>query len=365
MTKYINWDIIWIYCEKVVKVPQHIVKGGCTVLVKKRDGRKVQYDENKIINAINKANAEVTESERVTHEKILEIVSEVETTLKNNLTVEGIQDFIEQKLMEDNKYVLAKKYIIYRYKRALVRKANTTDDSILSLISNKNKEVGEENSNKNASVASTQRDLIAGEVSKDLSRRILLPEKLRKAHDDGVLHFHDMDYFLQPIFNCCLINIKDMLENGTVMNGKLIESPKSFQVACTIMTQIIAAVASSQYGGQSVNIKHLGKYLRRSKEKYLKQIKEKFEGELTEDLLEKLVDERLKDELKSGVQTIQYQINTLMTTNGQSPFVTLFLEIDENDPYKEEAAMIIEEVLKQRYEAVSYTHLTLPTKRIV
>lgn len=352
MTKYINWDIIWIYCEKVVVTPQHIVKGGCTVLVKKRDGRKVQYDENKIINAINKANAEVTESERVTHEKILEIVSEVETTLKNNLTVEGIQDFIEQKLMEDNKYVLAKKYIIYRYKRALVRKANTTDDSILSLISNKNKEVGEENSNKNASVASTQRDLIAGEVSKDLSRRILLPEKLRKAHDDGVLHFHDMDYFLQPIFNCCLINIKDMLENGTVMNGKLIESPKSFQVACTIMTQIIAAVASSQYGGQSVNIKHLGKYLRRSKEKYLKQIKEKFEGELTEDLLEKLVDERLKDELKSGVQTIQYQINTLMTTNGQSPFVTLFLEIDENDPYKEEAAMIIEEVLKQRYEGI-------------
>ena len=261
MTKYINWDIIWIYCEKVVEAPQHIVKGGCTVLVKKRDGRKVQYDENKIINAINKANAEVTESERVTHEKILEIVSEVETTLKNNLTVEGIQDFIEQKLMEDNKYVLAKKYIIYRYKRALVRKANTTDDSILSLISNKNKEVGEENSNKNASVASTQRDLIAGEVSKDLSRRILLPEKLRKAHDDGVLHFHDMDYFLQPIFNCCLINIKDMLENGTVMNGKLIESPKSFQVACTIMTQIIAAVASSQYGGQSVNIKHLGNCL--------------------------------------------------------------------------------------------------------
>lgn len=322
------------------------------MLVKKRDGRMVEYDGQKIINAINKANAEVTVENRISYDKILEILHEIENTMKDNLTVEGIQDFIETKLMENEKYILAKKYVIYRYTRALVRKANTTDDSILSLISNKNKEVGEENSNKNAAVASTQRDLIAGEVSKDLSRRMLLPEKLRKAHDDGVLHFHDMDYFLQPIFNCCLINIKDMLENGTVMNGKLIESPKSFQVACTIMTQIIAAVASSQYGGQSVNVKHLGKYLRRSREKYLKQVRNKYSNKLSEDLIEKIVDDRVYDELKSGVQTIQYQINTLMTTNGQSPFVTLFLELDPNDEYIEEVTKIIEEILKQRYEGI-------------
>ena len=238
------------------------------MIVIKRDGREVEYDKSKIINAINKANAEVVLKDKVSLEQIDEIITSLEKKINKKITVESIQDFIETKLMEYDKYELAKKYIIYRYTRALVRKANTTDDSILSLISNKNKEVGEENSNKNASVASTQRDLIAGEVSKDISRRILIPEKLRKAHDDGVLHFHDMDYFLQPIFNCCLVNIKDMLENGTVMNGKLIESPKSFQVACTIVTQIIAAVASSQYGGQSVNIKHLGKYLRRSREKY-------------------------------------------------------------------------------------------------
>lgn len=322
------------------------------MIVIKRDGREVEYDKSKIINAINKANAEVVLKDKVSLEQIDEIITSLEKKINKKITVESIQDFIETKLMEYDKYELAKKYIIYRYTRALVRKANTTDDSILSLISNKNKEVGEENSNKNASVASTQRDLIAGEVSKDISRRILIPEKLRKAHDDGVLHFHDMDYFLQPIFNCCLVNIKDMLENGTVMNGKLIESPKSFQVACTIVTQIIAAVASSQYGGQSVNIKHLGKYLRRSREKYYNITKEKFGNQLNEDLLNKIVDDRLKDELRSGVQTIQYQINTLMTTNGQSPFVTLFLEIDEKDPYINEVAMIIEEILKQRYEGI-------------
>ena len=322
------------------------------MIVIKRDGREVEYDNTKIINAINKANMEVTENERVSNEKIQEILSEIEQNQKNKMSVEEIQDFIEFKLMEDNKYELAKKYIIYRYTRALVRKANTTDDSILSLIQNSNKEVGEENSNKNASVASTQRDLIAGEVSKDLSRRVLLPEKLRKAHDDGVLHFHDMDYFLQPIFNCCLINIQDMLDNGTVMNGKLIESPKSFQVACTILTQIIAAVASSQYGGQSVDVRHLGKYLRKSREKYYKSVVEKFGDKISEDVIKSIVDERVNDELKSGVQTIQYQINTLMTTNGQSPFVTLFLQLREDDPYIDEVALIIEEILKQRYEGI-------------
>ncbi|MEA5004386.1 MAG: anaerobic ribonucleoside-triphosphate reductase, partial [Christensenella sp.] len=243
-------------------------------------------------------------------------------------------------------------YIIYRYSRALVRKANTTDDSILSLIKNSNKDVMEENSNKNAVVAATQRDLIAGEVSKDLTRRVLLPEKISKAHDEGVLHFHDADYFLQPIFNCCLINIGDMLDNGTVMNAKLIESPKSFQVACTVMTQIIASVASSQYGGQSVDVRHLGKYLRRSKEKFEKRFREIMGADASEEMIGKLTDERLRTELRGGVQTIQYQINTLMTTNGQSPFVTLFLNLDKDDEYLNENAMIVEEILRQRLEGI-------------
>ena len=259
---------------------------------------------------------------------------------------------IEQKLMAERKYELAKKYIIYRYTREMVRRANTTDDSIMSLIKNSNKDVMEENSNKNAYIASTQRDLIAGEVSKDLTKRILLPEKIIKAHEDGVIHFHDMDYYLQSIFNCCLINIGDMLENGTVMNGKLIESPKSFQVACTVMTQIISAVASSQYGGQSVDIRHLGKYLRKTRDKYERHYKEKYGDIISDEVRERFIDDRLRDELRSGVQTIQYQINTLMTTNGQSPFVTLFLNLDKDDPYIEENAMIIEEILKQRIEGI-------------
>ena len=201
-------------------------------------------------------------------------------------------------------------------------------------------------------LASTQRDYIAGEVSRDLTNRLLLPEKIVKAHKEGILHFHDADYFVQPIFNCCLINIGDMLDNGTVMNGKLIESPKSFQVACIVMTQIIAAVASNQYGGQSVDIKHLGKYLRKSYNKYKKQIEEKYKGKLSGSTIEELVDARVRHELESGVQTIQYQINTLMTTNGQTPFVTLFLHLDEKDPYIKENAMIIEEILKQRIQGV-------------
>lgn len=276
----------------------------------------------------------------------------METRKRKRILVEDIQDIIEQKLMALGKFDLAKRYIVYRYTRELVRRANTTDDSILSLIKNSNKEVMEENSNKNATAASTQRDLIAGEVSKDLTKRLLLPEKIAKAHEEGILHFHDADYFVQPIFNCCLINIQDMLDNGTVMNGKLIESPKSFQVACTVMTQIISAVASSQYGGQSVDLKHLGKYLRKSHDKYEKAYRAHFGDEFDDDTIEKLVQDRLKDELKSGVQTIQYQINTLMTTNGQSPFVTLFLNLDENNEYIEENAMIVEEILRQRLEGI-------------
>lgn len=318
----------------------------------KRDGRIADYDRNKIVAAIRKANVEVEDFDKLPEEKVEAIVGSIESLGRDTMLVEDIQDLIEQKLMAEGKFVLAKTYIIYRYTRELVRKANTTDDSIMSLIHNNNKYVMEENSNKNAVIASTQRDLIAGEVSKDLTRRILLPEKISKAHDEGVFHFHDADYFLQSIFNCCLINIGDMLDNGTVMNAKLIETPKSFQVACTVMTQIISAVASSQYGGQSVDIKHLGKYLRRSRDKYRKHYIEKYAGKLEPELMEQFIDDRLRDELKSGVQTIQYQINTLMTTNGQSPFVTLFLNLQEGDEYIEENAMIIEEVLRQRLEGI-------------
>lgn len=318
----------------------------------KRDGHTVNYDRMKIVTAIRKANAEVEPCEKVTEDKIEEIVEGIESKNRSRMLVEDIQDIIEQRLMDEKKFVLAKTYIIYRYTRELVRRANTTDDSILSLIQNRNKDVMEENSNKNATVASTQRDLIAGEVSKDLTKRVLLPEKISKAHEEGVLHFHDADYFLQPIFNCCLINIGDMLDNGTVMNGKLIESPKSFQVACTVMTQIISSVASSQYGGQSVDIRHLGKYLRKNYRKYKDRLVEEFGDRIDDEILEQMAQERLNDELRSGVQTIQYQINTLMTTNGQSPFVTLFLNLDPNDEYVEENAIIIEEILRQRLEGI-------------
>ena len=318
----------------------------------KRDGTTTDFDGSKIFTAIQKANESVDFEDRITDAQITAIVDDISSRHRARLLVEDIQDMVEEKLMELQKYQLMKSYILYRYERALVRKANTTDESILSLIRNSNKEVMEENSNKNARTASTQRDLIAGEVSKDLTRRILLPEYISKAHDEGAIHFHDAYYFLQPIFNCCLINIEDMLENGTVMNGKMIESPKSFQVACTIVTQIIASVASSQYGGQSVNIAHLGKYLRRTKEKYLKQCDEQLGDEVSKEEKEKIVSMRLKDELRAGVQTIQYQINTLMTTNGQSPFVTLFLYLRPDDEYIEENAMIIEEILRQRYQGI-------------
>ena len=318
----------------------------------KRDGRIVEYDRDKIKTAILKANNDVSEEDMASSKEIDKIIKYIEGLKKKRFLVEDIQDIIEKKLVEANKYELSKAYMLYRYERELIRKANTTDESILTLIKNSNKELMEENSNKNAVVASTQRDLIAGEVSKDLTKRILLPEKIRKAHEEGILHFHDADYFLQPIFNCCLINIKDMLDNGTVMNGKMIESPKSFQVACTVLTQIIAAVASSQYGGQSVDIKHLGKYLKRSEDKFRKKLTEKYKGKISKKEIEELVNDRLKEELASGVQTIQYQINTLMTTNGQSPFVTIFMFLDKDDPYIDYTAMIIEEILKQRYMGI-------------
>ena len=270
----------------------------------------------------------------------------------NNISIYRIEGQVFEKLIEKGQILTAKAYEGYRKVREFQRETNTIDNEIYGIVNQTNKEAMEENSNKDATVLATQRDLIAGEVSKDLTKRILLPEKISKAHDEGILHFHDADYFIQPIFNCCLINIGDMLDNGTVMNGKLIESPKSFQVACTVTTQIIAAVASSQYGGQSVDLKHLGKYLRKSHDKYMKFYTEKYGEKLSKKVIKELVDDRLKNELASGVQTIQYQINTLMTTNGQSPFVTLFLYLDKDDEYIEENAMIIEEVLKQRLEGI-------------
>lgn len=331
------------------------------MLVEKRNGNKVPFDKNKIQIAISKANFDVEQKDRITENEIQvvleKIMAEIQAKDLKLIHIEQIQDMVEKYLMEVGKFELAKKYILYREKRSMVRKSNTTDEDILSLVRNNNKDVAEENSNKNSLLLSTQRDLIAGEVSKDITDRIMLPEKIVKAHKNGILHFHDKDYFIQPMFNCCLINIGDMLDNGTVMNGKMIESPKSFQVACTVMTQIIAAIASSQYGGQSVDIARLGKYLRKTYDKQFKKHKEFYlsqgldEKEATK-RAEEIATLRQKEELASGVQTIQYQINTLMTTNGQSPFVTIFMHIRDEDEYKYEVAQIIEEIIKQRLEGI-------------
>ena len=323
----------------------------------KRDGKKVDFDTNKIVVAISKANREVIGNEKASIQNINYIVEAIEKLELNEIGIERIQDQIERKLMELGKYELAKRYMLYREKRSIIRQTNTTDESILSLIRNTNKEVSKENSNKNAILLSTQRDLIAGEVSKDIVDRLLLPERIVKAHKEGVLHFHDKDYFIQPMFNCCLVNIKDMLDNETVMNGKKIETPKSFQVACTVMTQIIAAVASNQYGGQSVNVAHLGKYLRKTYDKYYKKyynhfIEEGKSKEEAETLAKDFAEMRKQEDLVAGIQTVQYQINTLMTTNGQSPFVTLFMHIVEGDEYEKEVAEIIEEILKQRLQGI-------------
>ncbi len=324
----------------------------------KRNGTKVPFDSNKIINAIRKANRDVSEADMASREDIDAIVEFIKSRSglffengdfsKNSAEVEEIQEAVETALMNRHLFQLAKEYIKFRYTHTLRRKQNDLDDAILGIIQRTNKEAMDENSNKNALENSTVRDLVAGEVSRDLTRRVMLPEKISKAHDEGVLHFHDADYFVQPMFNCCLVNIKDMLENGFVMNGKLIESPKSFQVACTVMTQVIACVASNQYGGQSIAIKHLGKYLRKTYDKALA----KFSKSYGDEEARRLAEERTLEDMRSGVQTIQYQINTLMTTNGQSPFVTLFLELDKNDPYIKETSLIIEEILRQRLEGI-------------
>lgn len=320
----------------------------------KRDGRAVEYNSTKISVAIEKANKEVSLDKRATVEEISQITSYIESLDKKRILVEDIQDIIEQKLMELGKYDLAKKYIVYRYTRALVRKQNTTDESILGLIKNSTGILADGESL--PVIASVQRNLIAGEVSKDLTKRILLPEKISKAHEDGIIHFHATDYFLQPIINSCLVNIGDMLDNGTIINEQKIESPKSFQVACIVTTQIIAAIASSQYGKQYINVKHLGKYLRKSYDKIKFELEELDDCDLSDKAIEKIAWRRLQNELSAGVQTIQYQINTLITTYGKSPLVTLILELDTNDEYAKENAMIFSEIFKQRYEEMEKTN---------
>ena len=312
----------------------------------KRDGTIVDYDPEKIRVAIGKANNEVSKKEKATEEDINNIISYIEDLKKSRILVEDIQDIIEKKLMEIGKYQLAKQYITYRYTRALVRKANTTDQSIKELIDGESEYWNTENSNKNARVVTTQRDYLAGITSTDITRRFLLPEDVVKAHDEGIIHFHDADYFAQnALHNCDLINLEDMLQNGTSINGVMIEKPHRFLTAMTIATQIITAVNSSQYGGVTVTMTHLAPFVRESYKRILKKYQDR---KFSKEDCEKYAKEDLRKEVKDGVQTFQYQINSMTTTNGQAPFLSVCLYLGETEEYKEELAMIIEEVLKQR-----------------
>ena len=326
----------------------------------KRNGAEMQFDETKISNAIIAANNEVVETERLSDEEIDNITNNIKykcQKLKRALSVEEIQNLVEDELMKLNAFTIARKYITYRFQRALARQSNTTDEQILSLIECANEEVKQENSNKNPTVNSVQRDYMAGEVSKDLTRRILLPEDIVKAHDEGLIHFHDADYFSQHMHNCDLVNLEDMLQNGTVISETLIEKPKSFSTACNVATQIIAQVASSQYGGQSITLSHLAPFVDVSRQKFRKEVKEEFEAiglELNQEKINALAEDRLKKEITKGVQTIQYQVVTLMTTNGQAPFITVFMYLNEvpEGRLRDDLAMIIEETLKQRMKGV-------------
>ena len=312
----------------------------------KRDGRSVEYDREKIAIAIQKANKEVKPKERATKEDINQIIQYIEELDKKRILVEDIQDIIEEKLMELQKYELAKKYIVYRYTRALVRKSNTTDQSIKELIEGTNEYWNNENSNKNATVITTQRDYLAGITSTDITRRFLLPEDIVKAHDEGIIHFHDADYFAQnALHNCELINLEDMLQNGTIINGVMIEKPHRFITAATIATQIILAVSSSSYGGATVSLSHLAPFVRASYEKYYKKYEERG---LAKEECEKFAKQDTKKEVEDGVQTFNYQVNSMTNTNGQAPFLSVCMYLGETDEYKEELAMIIEEFLNQR-----------------
>ena len=321
----------------------------------KRNGEKVSFREPKIRKAIQNANRDVAILEQASDEDIDKIITKIRKINQSCLHIEVIQNMIEDILMEQGHYELARQYMLYRYQHNTKREITRTEKSVMKLIRGTNDDVIKENSNKNAYINSTQRDLIAGEVSKTITDKFILPEDIRKADEDCIIHWHDKDYTIQPIINCCLIDIKSCLDNGTVMNDLMIESPKSFKVACNVMTQIIANIASNQYGGQSVDLKHLAKYVAISREKIKIRLEDSWKDagiSYTQEQLDKVVEERVKEEIKDGIQTIQYQINTLMTTNGQSPFVTLFLHLDETHPYINEIAMIIEEVIKQRIQGI-------------
>ena len=326
----------------------------------KRNGTEVVFDITKIIAAITKANDVVEENERMTPMQIQRIAESVELAcqkMNRSPSVEEIQDLVEKQIMAHGAFEVAKRYITYRYTRSLVRRSNTTDEKILSLIECCNEEAKQENSNKNPVVNSTQRDYMAGEVSRDITNRILLPPDIVEAHNEGIIHFHDSDYFAQHMHNCDLVNLEDMLQNGTVITGTLIERPHSFSTACNIATQIIAQVASNQYGGQSISLTHLAPFVQVSREKIRRQIQEEMQevgSAVTEEQLSNMVEKRLRDEIRRGVQTIQYQVVTLLTTNGQAPFVTVFMYLNEakSEQEKHDLALIIEEVLLQRYEGV-------------
>ena len=326
----------------------------------KRNGSEAAFDITKIIVAVSKANKELDERQRLTNEQIRTIAANVEgacVAMGRAASVEEIQDLVEKQIMGQGAFDVAKEYICYRYTRSLARRANTTDNQILSLIECNNEEVKQENANKNPTVNSVQRDYMAGEVSKDITRRILLPREIVEAHEQGIIQFHDMDYFAQHMHNCDLVNLEDMLQNGTVITGTLIEKPHSFSTACNIATQIVAQVASNQYGGQSISLAHLAPFVQISREKIRREVEVEI-GELgvspDEAQISKMVERRLREEIKRGVQTIQYQVVTLMTTNGQAPFITVFMYLNEakNEREKRDLAMIIEEVLLQRYEGV-------------
>ena len=326
----------------------------------KRSGVEVAFDITKIENAIRAANKDVQESDRLTERQVVYASQNVAEACENaghTVAVEEIQDMVEDELMKLDKFEVARKYIIYRYVQGLKRTKNTTDDKILSLIECNNEEVKQENSNKNPTVNSVQRDYMAGEVSKDLTQRVLLPQDVVQAHNEGLIHFHDSDYFAQHMHNCDLVNLEDMLQNGTVISGTLIERPHSFSTACNIATQIIAQVASCQYGGQSISLTHLAPFVEVSRQKIRRQVEAELAElgvDASEDKVSQVVEERLRDEIRRGVQTIQYQVVTLMTTNGQAPFVTVFMYLGEarSEAEKHDLAMIIEETLRQRYEGV-------------
>ena len=326
----------------------------------KRSGTEVVFDITKIISAITKANNSVDEKERLTTAQIHEAAANVEKTcleMGRAPSVEEIQDLVENQLMGLRAYAVARKYITYRYTRSMVRQTNTTDEQILSLIECNNEEVKQENSNKNPTVNSVQRDYMAGEVSKDITKRVLLPQDIVEAHEQGLIHFHDADYFAQHMHNCDLVNLEDMLQNGTVISGTLIEKPHSFSTACNIATQIIAQVASNQYGGQSISLTHLAPFVQTSRERIRKEViaeAESFGGFASPEAIDRIVESRLRDEIRRGVQIIQYQVVTLMTTNGQAPFITVFMYLGEarNEQEKKDLALIIEEVLLQRIQGV-------------